>query len=175
MRTFIRDVPLSVVALTIALVLAIMLSPTIARWTNASRLVSALLLLGFGFVLAATITPTAAALDGAGSDGVCSVARISFVRPDELLRVNDTSLNVLLFVPLGIAVGMLPWTRAAGIATLAAIALPFVVETVQFLLTPLGRNCQATDVFYNLLGLAIGAVAGSLIRLLLARWPHGRA
>jgi glycopeptide antibiotics resistance protein len=174
-RTFIRDVPLSVVALTIALVFAIVLSPTIARWTQASRLVSALLLLGFGFVLAATITPTAAAIDGATSDGVCHIASIDIVRPDELLRASGASLNVLLFVPLGIALGMLPRTRAAGVSTLAAIALPFAVETVQFLLTPLGRSCQATDVFYNLMGLAIGVVAGSLFRLVRARWPRRHA
>jgi glycopeptide antibiotics resistance protein len=154
---------------------AVLWSRTVARRLRTSRLVAALLLFAFGFVAAATLVPDAAAMTGASSDGICDFSRIGFAPIDELLRVNFTSLNVLLFVPLGVAVALLPRTKAAAMVTIAAIATPFVVETIQLVATVLGRGCQTADVFDNLFGLAIGLVIGTLARPLLARvsGPHG--
>ncbi len=169
MRTFVGEVPLSVVALAVAVVVAISLSPAAARWLGTRRTIAALLLLGFGLVVAATLMPTALALEGNASEGVCDFSRIGFAPPTEFRYVTPASLNVLLFIPLGIAVGLLPRTRAAGMATLAAVSLTFVVETVQLLVTPLGRGCQSADVFDNLLGLVIGAGIALLGRPWLSR------
>ena len=175
MRSFVREVPLSALAFAVAVMVAVLWSPTVARRLRTSRLVAALLLLAFGFVASATLVPDAAAMTGAGSDGICDLSRVGFAPIDELLQVNFTSLNVLLFVPLGVAVALLPRTRAAAMVTVAAIATPFVVEAIQLVVTVLGRGCQSADVFDNLLGLAIGLVIGTLVRPLLAglSGPHG--
>lgn len=156
-------------AFAIAVVIAIALSSYVARRLQTWRPVAALLMIGFGLVLAATLTPTAEALNGAASDGVCRMWRLGFLPLDALLRVNGASLNVLLFIPLGVAVGLLPRARATVPVVIAAVALPFVVEAIQLVVTPLGRQCQIDDIFNNLLGLAIGGVLGSIVRPLLNR------
>lgn len=160
---------MSALAFLVAVMVAILASPAVGRRLWTSRLVAALLLFGFGFVAAATLVPDAAAMTGVSSDGVCDLSRVGFAPIDELLRINFTSLNVLLFVPLGVAVALLPRTQAAAIVTIAAIATPFVVEGIQLVVTVLGRGCQTADVFDNLLGLAIGLVIGTLGRPLVAR------
>ncbi len=169
MRSFVAAVPLSLFALGIAIVLAVWLSAAVARRLDTPRIVAALLLFGFGLVVAATLVPDAGGMSGEASDGVCDLSRIGLAPLDELTRVTFTSLNVLLFVPLGLAVGLLPRTRTAAVVTLAAVSLTFVVEGIQLVVTALGRGCQSADIFDNLLGLAIGMVIGALVRVL-ASW-----
>lgn len=172
MRRFLAAVPLAGVALLVAVFIAVWLSPVVARRLHASRGLAVLLVVGFGLVLAATLTPDADALAGEASDGTCDVSRVWLASVAQLTRVTDISLNVLLFVPLGLAVGLLPRSRAANVITIAAVALPFVVEGTQLLVTALGRGCQTADIVDNLLGLAIGMVLGTGARLIMARSWH---
>ena len=175
MRSFVAAVPLSLFALAVAVVLAVWLSAAVARRLRTPRIVGALLLFGFGLVVAATLVPDAGGMSGEASDGVCDLSRIGLAPLDELTRVTFTSLNVLLFVPLGLAVGLLPRTRAAAVVTLAAVSLTFVVEGIQLFVTVLGRGCQSADIFDNLLGLAVGMVLGVLVRLVASRVLQPRA
>ena len=130
-----------------------------------------LLLFGFGFVIAATLTPDAEAVAGVVANGICDVSRVGLAPVESLTRVSSASLNVLLFIPLGLAVGLLPRTRSAAMVTVVAFSLTFVVETIQLLMTVLGRGCQTADLFDNLLGLAIGIALGTLARPLLRLSP----
>lgn len=171
MRTFISDVPLSLVAVGAAVLIALVLSPATARMLQTQRSIAALLLIGTGFVLAATLVPTAAALEGATSDGICTFSRIGLARIGQLTSVTPTSLNVLLFVPLGFAVGLLPRWRTTVVVMLGAILLPFVVETIQLVVTALARDCESADIVDNLLGLTIGFAFGIVARQLLAVRP----
>jgi hypothetical protein len=175
MRTFLGAVPLSAFALVIAIVVALVLSPAVGGRLRTRRSVAALLLFGFGLVFAATLVPTGAALEGAASDGVCDVSRLGLAPIEELTNVTFTSLNVLLFVPLGVAVGLLPRTRAAAAVTVLAISTTFLVEAIQLVVTVLGRGCQTADMVDNLLGLAIGIALGTLARPLVAVLPGWRA
>jgi hypothetical protein len=165
-RTFVRGVPLSAVAVLITISLAIALGPAVARRLATSRAVAMLLIFGFGLVISATLMPTAAALDGQVSDGACDLGRMGLPSLPDLFRLSETSLNVLLFVPLGIAVGLLPRNRAAAAVTVAAILLTFIVESLQLVFVALGRGCQAEDIVTNLLGLALGFAAGKLVAVL---------
>lgn len=164
MRSFIGAVPLSVVAFAVAVFVSLALSRPVARRLGTRRLVATLLLFGFGVVMAATLVPDAEALNGIASDGVCDVSRIGLAPIRDLTRISNISLNVLLFVPLGVAVGLLPRTRAAAVVTVAAVSLTFVVEGIQLVVTALGRGCQTADMVDNLLGLVIGLVIGILAR-----------
>jgi hypothetical protein len=168
-RTFLGAVPLSAAGVVVTVLLAWSLSGPLARALRTRRGLAALLLFGFGLVASATLVPTAAALEGYPSEGVCDTSRIGIASMRELTTVNVTSLNVLLFVPLGVAVGLLPWSRAAAITALAAFSLTFAVETFQLLLPVLGRGCQTADMVDNLLGLAIGLIVGSAARLIAPR------
>ncbi|MFO7531122.1 MAG: VanZ family protein, partial [Candidatus Limnocylindrales bacterium] len=84
-------------------------------------------------------------------------------------RVNAVSLNVLLFIPLGLAIGLLPRTRARRYLIVGGFALPVVVEATQSLITVLGRGCESADVFDNAMGMAIGLVMGLSLSTI-ARW-----
>lgn len=161
--------PLSAAGVVVTVLLAWGLSGPLARALRTRRGPAALLLFGFGLVASATLVPTANALEGIASDGLCDFSRMGIASMRELTTVNTSSLNVLLFMPLGVAVALLPWSRAAGVAALAAFLLTFVVETIQLLLPVLGRGCQTADMVDNLLGLTIGLVIGWSVRLVVPR------
>jgi hypothetical protein len=145
-------------------VAALVLAPAVGRRLGARDGIAALLVFGFGLIVTVTLLPDGDALRGLPSSGVCDVSRVGLIPLRELTRVNEASLNVLLFVPLGLAVAMLPRTRGAALVALGAVALPFVVEGLQLVVTVLGRGCQTADVFDNLLGLAVGFALGTLGR-----------
>jgi glycopeptide antibiotics resistance protein len=84
----------------------------------------------------------------------------------ELLSFGDPTYNVLLFVPLGLAIGLIPPSRRMAALGVAAVILPFAIETTQLLATGLGRACQSSDIADNLTGLVIGLVIGVVARRL---------
>ena len=75
-------------------------------------------------------------------------------------------LNVLLFMPLGVSIAFMPRSRLKVAVLVAAIALPFAIETTQLLLPILDRGCQSADVIDNLTGLVLGLAGGSVAGLL---------
>ena len=158
MRSAIGMLPLFLPGLLIVVAVSAVLSPWVARRTGTRTSIAFLLAVSYGMILAATIPP-----DGAPANVEhlgCDLARIGPASPGTYLRLNETSLNVLLFVPLGIMLTLLPPSRARVMAVGAAIALPFVIETVQLTVPMLDRGCQMADLFDNLAGLTVGAVIG---------------
>ena len=125
-----------------------------AAWTAQDALVVAALM----SILAFTVGP------GSALDGDPSVSLRPF---SDLLRVFDLSRllvgitvgnlvgNVLLFMPLGVALAL----RYRGLGMLAAVALgaglSFAIEAWQAL-SGIGRNADVVDVLMNSLGVAIG-------------------
>jgi glycopeptide antibiotics resistance protein len=79
---------------------------------------------------------------------------------------SDRVLNVLLYVPLGVAVALIGRAPLRNAVTVAALLLPLVVEAVQHLVGPLARDAQWQDVVDNTLGVAIGLALGYALR----RW-----
>jgi glycopeptide antibiotics resistance protein len=152
--------PLYLLALGLVLLVASVAASRLGRWLGSGPGTAALLIIGFGLVLASTLLPDPDALRGVSSSGVCDTSRVGLIPLAKLDGLNEYSLNVALFVPLGLAVGMLPRGRRAGLVAVAAVSLPFIVEGIQLAATPLGRGCQTADVFDNLLGLGIGAAIG---------------
>ena len=131
---------------------------------------AAALIVSLGIILSATLSPLRGALQfGAVGSGSCDLSRLGLAPLRELLAVNDTSLNVLLFVPLGVSIALMPRSRRKAVVAIAAIALPFAIETTQLLVPLLDRGCQSADVIDNLTGLAIGLGGGAA-----ARWLSGR-
>jgi hypothetical protein len=137
----------------------------VARALSTRPAIAWLLVASFVVIVVATLTPTDIALaDSASSAGTCDLARIGLAPLDELLSLSNTSMNVVLFVPFGLAVGLLPPSRRRTILAIAAIALPFAIEVIQLLVPALDRKCQSADVFDNLTGLAIGLLGGFAAR-----------
>ena len=102
-------VPFFAPGLIIWSAIALVISPSVGRFLRTSRLHAVLLILALGLIVMATLTPTGAALTGTGSQwDACDLTRIGVAPLSVLLHLNDKSLNVALFVPLGLALGSLP-------------------------------------------------------------------
>ena len=82
--------------------------------------------------------------------------------------MREATANVVLFVPLGVAVALLP-ARLRMRAVIAAAFAPVAIELIQAALPQMDRRCQAADVADNLLGLALGLALGLLLRRLPVR------
>lgn len=152
--------------LLVAAVLGLIVGRRVGRAVGAGPVVGWGLVVGFGLAIAATLTPLRDGLEPGAGVGTCDLSRIGLAPLQELLRISDTSLNVLLFMPLGFAVGLVPGSRRRDLLAGVAVLTPFAIETGQLLLPILGRGCQSADVFDNLTGLVLGAVIGAGARLL---------
>ncbi len=162
--------PRSLLAVIVAFGLALVLCGWVARRLGTSRVVAWLLLAAIFVILAATLMPSRSALEP-GVSGMlpCDLSRIGPATLATYLLVGDPTLNVLLFIPLGVVIGQLDGRQHRGQLAAAAALLPLGIELVQALVEPLGRACEGGDVFDNLAGLAIGLAIGFAWRRVLAR------
>jgi hypothetical protein len=164
LRSFLRTLgttPLVYPVLLVVAVISALAAPWTARRTGLSRLPAGLLLFSFGAVLAITLTP------GIGGDPSAPITCQGLVPAPSLSELwsltNENGQNVLLFVPLGLFIGLIPRRNALVGAAIGAASTPFVIEGIQALLPGFARSCQAWDVVENLLGLGLGLVIGSLL------------
>jgi VanZ family protein len=153
----------------ISVVVSLVCGGFVGRALGARRGVGSMLILCLGIIVSATLTPLGRYF---GFDpiipGSCDLSRMWFPPLDELLAINDTSLNVLLFIPLGVSIAFLPRSRRTVVVILGAIALPFAIEITQMVVSVLGRGCESADVVDNLTGLAVGLAIGGVGRFLAA-------
>lgn len=155
--------------LAVTTVLALAGAGHVARRLRTRRWIAFLLLVSVGAILAATIPPDSDGFSGhPPPPGRCDFGRIGPAPMSHYLHVGDTSLNVLLFVPLGLVVGLLGRSPAAVRVLVGALALPVAIEIFQSLAPILGRGCQSRDVVDNLLGLGVGLTLGVLLSVLRA-------
>ena len=146
-----------------SLVATVLAAPA-ARALGTRRWVAWLLIASFGAIASATLTPLRLAFwEIVEHPSACDLTRIGLAPLEDLVRIDDTSLNILLFVPLGVALALLPRSTRRGWLTVAAIALPFAIEVAQLLLPVFDRACQSADVFDNLTGLVLGALIGVVL------------
>jgi VanZ family protein len=149
----------------VSLAVSLAFGGRVARALGTRRAVGSLLLLTFGIIVSATLTPLGGAFaPEAGVAGSCDFSRIGLPPLEAFRELNDTSLNVMLFIPFGFAIALVPQSRRAFAVLLAAIAFPFLIEATQAIVTPLARGCESADVIDNLLGLALGVAAGVAAR-----------
>jgi VanZ family protein len=150
-------------------VIAFAVTGRVARRLRTESWIAFLLVMSVGAVLAATIPPDAGGFSGRPSaPGRCDFGRIGLAPLSQYLHLGDTSLNVILFVPLGLAIGLLGRSPATARVLVAVLALPLAIEAIQSLLPMLGRGCQSRDVVDNLLGLGIGLALGVLLSVVRA-------
>lgn len=153
-----------------SIVLGIVLSRRVARALKVRRTVAMTLLLSLGLIASATLTPSREAVRfGTIGSGSCDLGRIGPASLAELLAFGDPTLNVLLFIPLGVVIGLFPASRRKVVLVVAALALSPAIETIQLLARGLDRACQSSDVSDNLTGLVIGLVVGLVVGVVARR------
>jgi glycopeptide antibiotics resistance protein len=155
----------------VSIIMAYLASTAVARIFRVGRFVGGALVFGLLVIVSATLTPggNTPRLDGV----TCDLSRIGLAPLHDLLRISEVSLNVALFMPLGAAIGLLPRSGRKTTVIVAAIALPFAIETIQLLVPFLERACQSADVSDNLTGLIIGLGVGTLTGFGVARRGPG--
>jgi hypothetical protein len=169
LRTPADVLPWFLPGLAITTGIAFAIAGRVARRLRIERWIAFLLLMSVGAVLAATIPPDADGFNGRPSaPGRCEFGRIGLAPLSQYLRLGETSLNVILFVPLGLAVGLLGRSPATARVLAAVLALPLAIEAIQSLVPMLGRGCESRDIVDNLLGLGIGLAAGVLLSVVRA-------
>jgi hypothetical protein len=165
--TEILSVPGLIPGLVVSVALGLVGGRRVGRALGARPVVGALLIFGFGLAVSSTLTPSVDALTrGFRGSGVCDLSRLALAGSSQLARGGEVALNVLLLVPLGVGIGLLPWRRSSSVVLTAAVALPVAIELTQLVVTRLGRQCQGGDVIDNLTGFAIGALAAVGVRWL---------
>ncbi|MEA2675534.1 MAG: hypothetical protein QOI92_2726 [Chloroflexota bacterium] len=168
---YLTDVSLLWPGVVIAGVLAGAFGDRLGRRLAVPRWIGALLIFALGLIASATLTPSHEALrSGADGSGTCDLSRIALAPLSEILAFDDAGFNVLLYLPLGVAVGSLPWRRSSLGWWLLALGLAPAVELTQLVVTPLDRACQSSDVIDNLTGFVVGAVVATAVRSLGKRW-----
>lgn len=155
----------------ISMFLGLVLCGPVARRLHISRPMAWMLIVSLGVIIAATLTPTRdALLYGLAGPGTCDMSRIGLAPLRQYVHINDTFLNVVLFIPLGTLIGLLPRSAYRPVIVAGAILLPVFIETTQLIATPLGRGCQSADVSDNLTGLFLGLAAGVVLAAIARRW-----
>lgn len=159
----------------ISLAVSLVLGQRVGRLLSVRRSLGWALVMGIGIALSATVTPSQEALAGGfRGSGSCDLGRIGLASWSELTWPGEALLNILLFLPLGAAIGLCPPSRAKLVVVVFASALPFAIEVLQLVAVPLGRECQSSDVIDNLTGLALGIVAATAVRWITAMRPPGQ-
>jgi glycopeptide antibiotics resistance protein len=172
-RRYLGDVAWFWPGVVISIILSLVLSIPVGRALRVGWPVALTLLVGLGFIAAATLTPSQEALRfGAVGSGTCDLSRIGLAPMADLFPPGDPTFNVLLYIPLGVAIGLFPRSHRKVVLIAAAVVLPIVIETIQLFATGLDRACQSADVSDNLTGLLIGLVLGLCLGVIVrfVRW-----
>ena len=153
--------------IAVSAVVSVLVGGVVARALGTRRAVATLLVFSLGIIVSATLTPLGGdlVLDG-GVVGTCDLSRLRLPPLGYFRGLNGVSLNVVLFVPLGVAISLLPRTRRTAAVAMGALLLPLAIEMTQLLVPAISRGCESADVIDNLVGLAVGFVGGVALRAL---------
>jgi hypothetical protein len=162
--TLVHALPWFLPGLAITAVIACAVAVHVGRRLRTKTWIAFVLIMSVGAVLAATLTPVAGQFgDPHLPLGRCDFGRLGPAPLAEYLRPGEAGLNVILFVPLGLTIGLLGRSPATARLLVGAAALPPVIEGIQSLLPMFGRGCQSADVVDNLLGMTLGLAVGALL------------
>ncbi len=154
----VRHSPLLIPGIAVAVIAAVLLAPSTTSRTGLSPLLAGMLVFAVGAIVAITLTP------GIGS-GTFGQSWCGGLRPPPRLGQlaslsSEHGLNVALFMPLGVIIGLIPRARPFAVVALAAGSMPVVIEWIQYSVPRLDRFCQTWDALENLIGLVIGLCVG---------------
>jgi len=160
--------PWVIPALIVTLVVSLLLHRWLARRFRTAPWFVLALMLCIGAILSITITP------GIWNPSHSCSLKVAFPHPSDLFSFSERSLNIWLFVPLGLTIAATPRRRVGVFFFACAMAMPFMIEGFQHFVPDIGRTCQLTDVINNLTGLFLGGFVGLCVRLFWGMMNGGR-
>lgn len=122
------------------------------------------------FILALTLTPSSYALSM--EPGVLMSRNWVWDLPDmsAFFSVNWQSMNLLMFMPIGITSALFARRKSIAVFATVAYATSVIVELIQYLVLPLARpQFNSATVVIGWIGITLGIAAGLLIRTMLKR------
>jgi glycopeptide antibiotics resistance protein len=166
-ESFLNSTPWYWPALAIAIAISLATFRPLARVLDTPRALTFVLVLSLTGIVALTLTPG----NDAFSPYLFQDCFVRLVRPigfERIANLGERGLNVLLFVPLGLAIGALPRSRVKLGLAIGALALPLVIEGIQYVFPALDRSCSSIDVVDNLTGVVVGLSVGLIARLVVS-------
>jgi hypothetical protein len=161
-------IPLVLASLALALVVVLVGR---RRWGSSAWLLAALMV-SATLIVAITLTPNAGDGEDSFADPRADPGPWGYLRePAYWGHVDERSLNVALFLPLGLVVGALLRGGWRWVGLCAGVALPWVIEGLQGVL-PFTRDPDLADVADNSTGFLVGFATGLLVATALAATPE---
>jgi glycopeptide antibiotics resistance protein len=151
-------------------IIGVFVSGSVARFLRTRRVIAWLLVVSLAGILFATLVPLNGVFEASPTGTIgCNLSTLSPVRLTDFLSKDDRAANVFLFIPLGLALGLLPRSRRTALMVLGGVVLPVFIEATQGLLPILHRACESGDVIDNVTGLLVGWVGGMAAGAVIAR------
>ncbi len=119
-------------------------------------------LMSLGGIASLTLTPGLEAFVEVHGRG-CDLSLAGAPTFDNIRTINETSLNIALFVPLGASIALMSRSPMKPVLAAGVLALPLAIEGFQFAVPAFARQCQGGDIAANLTGLIVGLVIGSTV------------
>lgn len=122
------------------------------------------------FILALTLTPSSYALSM--EPDVLMTRNWVWDLPDmsAFFSVNWQSMNLLMFIPIGVTSALFAWRKNIAVFATVAYATSVIVELTQYLVVPLARpQFNSATVVIGWIGITLGIAAGLIIRTMLKR------
>lgn len=147
--------------LLVVVVVAALLAVPLARLLRSNPLVTGLLVMSLFAVVALSLAPSNTPQAAAG---VC-LRPVTLPVGRQILWPSDLTANVLMYLPLGVAVVWLRPRLVRLVAVVAALMVPLVVELAQKEIIAINRQCSLSDIIGNEVGLLVGMAIGAVLLL----------
>lgn len=163
-----ESVPWAIPVIAGSIVAALIVGGVLHRRLGARAWLVAGLIVSIGLIVGITLT------SNAGYDGTPFIDPRPdpgpwgyLMAPRYWLHVDSRSLNVALFIPLGVSLALLVTGPMRWVVLAVGLAAPWLVEGLQRVL-PFARDTQWIDVADNSTGFVVGFVLGYLTGLLVS-------
>lgn len=152
MHTF----PWALPVLAVGVLAAALAGPLVGRVLCMPTWAAVVLISGAALVVAVTLSPLGTAAPGSSPVPSLSAHPVPVAPTSELWRwpwhwwpIDERTLNVALFVPLGIGVGLVGRRPMRWFLVFIAVLSPFAIEGAQYLVGWLARDADWRDVVDN--------------------------
>lgn len=168
MTQYLNAFPFAPPAFILGGLIAFFVSRPLARRLNERRIVLVCWLVSLVFILALTLTPSSYALSMDSSLPMSRIWVWSFPNMSALFSVNWESMNLLMFVPIGVASGLFAGRRNIVVFAMGACATSVLVELIQYAVLPLARpQFNSATVIIGWIGIVVGLAACLFVQWLL--------